>query len=79
MDITYPVHIDSLMGGEVEGGDEVVDVAAAHRRSVQVGGQHGAEEGLPGTGTPVERQYQRPVGIIVGQKVLHLFGHDVLS
>ena len=43
-----------------------------------MGGQHGAEEGLPGTGPPVERQHQRPLGVTVGQKAPHLLGHDVL-
>lgn len=76
---TDPVGVDSLRQGEVQRGDELVDVRAAHGRTVKVISQHVADQRLPRPWGTVEGQHQGAVRAFILKELGHFLWHDVLD
>lgn len=55
---THPVLLHPVGTGEVQRGDELVDVRAAHGRAKQMLSQHGADQRLSRPGGAMEGQHQ---------------------
>lgn len=77
--LTHPVLIHSLRKGEVQSGDKLVDIRAAHGRAVQMISQHGADKRFSCPRGAVEGQHQGPIGAFILKELCHLLWHDVLS
>lgn len=65
--------------GEMDRGNKLVDVWAAHRRTVQMISQHGADQRLPRPRGAMEGQNQGPLWAFIVKEPCHFLGDNVLS